>query len=254
MQRIKIISVSSLAAHKTASIKAQIAILGSAILPVPTVILNGVASFPVITKQNIDFMPILEGVLHLSIFQGQKPFLFVGYLTVAEDIKILADFIERNRNLLSGVLVDPISGDNDIPYIDSKIIAEWPKLLALADFAFPNLTELKLYSGLSENEKDISNHISAFEKRFPELNYIITSYADIPINGVLLKFGNKHYPIYHKNYSVKLDGTGDVFVAYFIKYHLLENRDPLKSCKKALDITLRHIKKSIKQNIAELEI
>lgn len=254
MQKIKIISVSSLATHRTASIKAQIAVLGSAILPVPTVVLNGVASFSTIRKQNIDFMPILEGVLHLSIFQDQTPFLFIGYLTIAEDIQILAEFIKRNRHHFAGILADPISGDNDKPYVDSKIIAEWPKLLALADFAFPNLTELKLYSGLSANETDISNHISAFEERFPALNYIITSYADVPVNGVLLKYENKHYPIYHKNYSEKLDGTGDVFAAYFIKYHLLENRHPLVSCKKALNITLRHIKKSIKQNITEIEI
>ncbi|NJK95809.1 MAG: hypothetical protein HC905_13670 [Bacteroidales bacterium] len=186
MNTTKIISVSSLAAHRTASLKAQMAILGSVLLPVPTVLLNGVASYSMVRKQTIDFMPLLEGTLYLCTQQGQKPYLFLGYLTSVEDVFHLKDFIVANAHLLAGVFVDPISGDNGKPYIHTDIIREWPQLLSLATFAFPNITELKMYSGIP-SEADLESHIIAFEIRFPLLNYILTSYCKEKKIGVRLK-------------------------------------------------------------------
>jgi len=254
MQKVKIISVSSLAAHKTASLKAQIAILGSALLPVPTIVLNGVASFSNIQKQAIDFMPILEGTLELSILQNHRIFLFLGYIAQADDVHKLTEFIRKNRHHFAGVFVDPISGDNNKPYINQKIIEAWPQLIELADFAFPNLTELKLYSGLSFEEESLLNHITAFENRFPKLDYAITSYIDRAKFGVHLKYGIKYSIIRHKYYDSKFDGTGDVFAAYYMKYHLIDNCNPSMACKTALNSTLRLIKKAIKNSNSELEI
>ena len=254
MQQVKIISVSSFAAHKTASLKALIAVLGSAVLPVPTIVLNGVASFSHIIKQTIDFMPLLEATLQLSLLQKQKVYLFIGYVTKAEDILTLVEFINKHGQNIAGVFVDPISGDNDQPYIDQKTIDLWPLLIALSDFAFPNLTEIKLYSGLPSEEKSVKLHIEAFEQRFPKLDYVVTSYQDGKKYGVLLKYSFQHLFIKHKYYNKKIDGTGDVFAAYYLKYYLFENTDHLQSCKKALSIILKLIRKTIINDLAELEI
>jgi pyridoxal/pyridoxine/pyridoxamine kinase len=254
MQQVKIISVSSFAAHKTASLKAQIAVLGSAILPVPTIVLNGVASFSNVVKQTIDFMPILEATLQLSLLQKQKVYLFIGYIIQPEDILKFVEFINKYRHDIAGLIVDPISGDNDQPYIDKKTIGLWPHLIALADFAFPNLTEIKLYSGLPAEEKSVTRHIEAFERQFPKLDYVVTSYSDGKKYGVLLKCGLEHLFIKHKYYNNKIDGTGDVFAAYYLKYYLFENNHHIQSCKKALRNMLNMIQKSIKNDLAELEI
>lgn len=254
MQQVKIISVSSFAAHKTASLKAQIAVLGSAVLPVPTIVLNGVASFSHIQKQTIDFMPILKATLKLSLLQKQKVYLFIGYVAQAKDILKLVEFIKKYRQNIAGVIVDPISGDNDQSYIDPKTIEQWPHLIAIAEYAFPNLTEIKLYSGLSAEEKSVALHIEAFERRFPKLDYVVTSYSDGKKYGVLLKDGLEHLFIKHKYYEKKMDGTGDVFAAYYLKYYLFENNHHLQSCKKALRIILNLIQKSVKNDLDELEI
>lgn len=253
MQQVKIISVSSFAAHKTASLKAQIAVLGSAVLPVPTIVLNGVASFSHIKKQTIDFMPILEATLQLSLLQKQKVYLFIGYVVLADDILKLVEFINKYGQDIAGVIVDPISGDNDKPYIDQKTIDSWPQLIAKADFAFPNITEMKLYSGLPI-DYSLSRHIEAFENRFPKLDYVVTSYFDGKKYGVLLKISLEHLFIKHKYYNKKIDGTGDVFAAYYLKYYLFENSHHLQSCKKALNNILMLIQKSIKNDLNELEI
>jgi pyridoxal/pyridoxine/pyridoxamine kinase len=254
MKQVRIISVNSFAAHKTVGLKAQIAVLGSGLLPVPSIILNGVASSSHIVKQSIDFIPILEATMQLSLLQKQKVFLFIGYVVLAEDILKLIEFINKHRQNITGIIVDPISGDYDRPYIAQNTIKSWPKLIALADIAFPNLTEIKFFSGLPKEEESVARHIDAFETRFPKLDYVATSYFYEKKYGVLLKYQNEHLFIKHKCYNTKIDGTGDVFAAYFLKYYLFENNHHLQSCRKALKNILILVQKSIKNNLNELVI
>lgn len=253
MNKIKIISVSSLAAHRTASIKAQVAIMGSSVLPVPTIVLNGVASFAQLKKQELDFMPLLEGTLELCIEQEQTPYLFVGYLTSPESIFSLKYFIEENKHKIAGVFVDPISGDNGKPYIHADIIKGWPQLLSLANFAFPNITELKMHSGIS-SDADLESHIKAFEIRFPSLDYVLTSYSKNNKFGVRLKTGNETAFFSHAYVNARFDGTGDVFASFLLKHHIIEHQNYNRACKKALKETLRLITKAYKTNSTELEI
>ena len=180
-------------------------------------------------------------------------FIFIGYVTSSEDIYTLLEFINKYKSHLAGVFVDPISGDQDKTYIDQKIIDAWPLLIALSDFVFPNQTELKLYSGLGSEEKSLNNHIKAFERRFPKPDYIITSYKDKKY-GVLLKYGSKKRIFNHTYYNVKIDGAGDVFASYFLKYYLLAGYRAPKSCSRALKKTLRLMNYSFKNNESELVI
>jgi pyridoxine kinase len=254
MENTKILAISSLPAHKTAGLKAMISILGSSILPVPSVVLSGVNSFAEIVKQKIEIKPLIESSLQIALNESHNIYLFVGYLLDYKDILIVKDFIIKNKHHFAGIIVDPISGDNDKPYISQTLINEWPELLRYADMAFPNITELKIYSGLKSMDDHISNHLSAFEARYPDLKYIVTSYIDDNIKGVLFKEYNSRTIIRHRYFKAHIDGSGDVFASYFIKYYYIEKKDFLQSCRKATDSTLRLVKKSINNKLVEMSI
>jgi len=251
----KIISVNSLAAHKTASLKAQMSILGSAVLPVPTVILNGVGSYGNVHKQYTDLQPLLESTIDLALVQNQEIYLFIGYIGKVENISYLSDFVPKNKHLFKAIISDPISGDNGKPYINPEIILYWPQLLSVSDLAFPNLTELQFFSGLYIENESTKEHLIAFANRFPNLDFIVTSYRQYYENeGVYLNFKETKQVIRHKFYDNKLDGAGDVFSSYFLKNYLFQELAPVVSCKKAISQTLKLIQNAVSNDIDELII
>lgn len=251
----KIISVNSLAAHKTASLKAQMSILGSAVLPVPTVILNGVGSYANVHKQYTDLAPLLESTIDLALDQNQEIYLFIGYLGKVENISYLSDFVPRNKGLFRAIITDPISGDNGKPYIHPEIILCWPQLLSVSDIALPNLTELKFFSGLDSKNETAQEHLTAFAKRFPMLDFIVTSFQQSETSeGVYLNFRETKQMIRHEFYKMRMDGAGDVFSSYFLKNYLLEEQSPVVSCKKAIGQTLKLFQNALLNDMDELII
>ncbi len=253
MQTSKIISVTSLAAHRTSGLKAQMAVLGSAVLPVPTIVLNGVTSFSTIHKQTIDLEPLLHASMELAMHQKQKIYLFVGYLATVQNAEVVEKFIVKYKNQLSGIFVDPISGDNNKIYVDHQIVDFWPRILAMADVAFPNITELRLFSGLLGNSPSDSFRADAFAKRFPNLKVIVTSYIIENRVGIMLMQGSDNQIFLHKMYKVKFDGTGDVFASFFLKNYIIHELDLIESCRKALNSTLVLIKQAYRKQSNEIE-
>ncbi len=254
MQEIKILAISSLPAHKTAGLKALIGILGSAVLPIPSVILSGVNSLSGVVKQEIDIAPLMESALDIARKEDQRLYIFIGCLSSAEHILQIRHFIAKHRTHISGIIADPISGDNNQPYINASLIKHWPEILAIADIALPNMTELKMYSGLAQTEQRTTKHLSAFESKFPSLNYLVTSYIEETKKGVLVKEGEDRQLIRHHFFDTRMDGTGDVLAAYFLKFYLLEEAEMFVACRKAIEATLRILKKSIKNNLIEMSI
>jgi pyridoxal/pyridoxine/pyridoxamine kinase len=167
----------------------------------------------------------------------------------------LSDFVPKNKHLFKAVISDPISGDNRKPYINPEIILYWPQLLSFSDIAFPNLTELTFFSGIDIQNESTDEHFAAFSKRFPNLDFIITSYQQsYEKMGIYLNFKDTKQFIRHEFYDAKLDGAGDVFSSYFLKNYLLQELSPIVSCKKAIGQTLKLVQNAISDDIDELTI
>ena len=252
---LKILAVHSYAIHGTASMKAFISILGSRLLPVPSIVLTGLTNISGFKKTAVAFEDLLLGSLELARQQGQKILFYVGYLGNPQQAEIILKGIEDYADCIEQVLVDPVSGDHGRVYVPPEIVAVWPSLLKVAHWAFPNYTELQLLSGI----ENISNHqtpefFHAFVQRFPNLSVIATS---LPGNkhleiGLHHRGNSKFIPITQlpQNYG----GTGDVFAAIFVQKHLVQGATLERSLQIAAAETAKAIQFSIDQNSTELLI
>lgn len=211
-----------MAVHGTAGMKALQSTLGSRLLPVPSLLLSGLTNIPGAIKITIDFKRLLLSAFELAKNQEFRVHLYIGYLGEPHQVDDILEAIDTYRAIIGQIIVDPVSGDHGRLYVAPPIVAQWPRLLSIANWALPNFTELQLYSGL--DDPGIINfdiHREAFEKKYPDLNYIITGipgdndlevFAKERTNGI---FHHVHHEILN-NYG----GSGDIFGAEWVKNYL----------------------------------
>jgi pyridoxal/pyridoxine/pyridoxamine kinase len=249
--RNKVIAASSLAAHKSASLKAQIMVLGSAVLPVPTVVLNGLTSFKNIYRDSTEFRELVSATFELSISLQQQIILSIGYLYSVEQIKAIEECISKYRSCIYSIVLDPISGDNDNTYVKDEIIEALPILFQYADWIIPNTTEVKFFSAIHYNNI-INEHILAFFERFNPKNLIVTSYREKSRIGVKACLNGNLFEYLKPELKVKMDGSGDFFMAYFIRnkfYELLEDK---KAIKRSVNQVYNWLSQSLKNKYDEI--
>ncbi|MEO0896526.1 MAG: bifunctional hydroxymethylpyrimidine kinase/phosphomethylpyrimidine kinase [Bacteroidota bacterium] len=253
---MQILLVHSLASHGTASMKAMMSVLGTRVLPVPSLLLTGLTNVPGHQKVAVDLEPMIKGALEIARQQNQRLVLYIGYLGEASQVDILVEAIDDYREAISKVIVDPVSGDHGRLYVKPEIVKRWPDLLSRADWAFPNFTELSLYAGFELGmEVEVYRAIEAFEKRFPDLSFVATSIPSPQQKiGLFLKKGREKLKHEHERLAQNFGGTGDVFAAYFILYHLIKHITPSESLILASNETCGIIRSSIEAKQAFLQL
>ncbi len=252
---LKVLAVHSYAIHGTASIKAATSILGSYILPVPSLVLTGLTNIPNILKFNINFQEIWFNTLRLVRERNFKIILYIGYLGDPDQVTWILEGIRQNRDLIKGIVVDPVSGDHGRVYVPKSIVNVWPSLISEANWVLPNFTEIKLYSGLKVDPNTHTAHyIDEFKRRFPSVNVIITSIYQHDQVQIQLIYNGRNEEITHERIPIDFGGTGDTFASQFILAYYFKNFSAIQSVQKAAEFTLACMKRSIQLCSDELLI
>jgi len=255
MDPIYTLAISSFAVHGTASLKSFTSILGSRVLPVPTVMLNGLTNLPLVRKFDLPFRELLESTFELVVHRGQTVILYVGYLGKAEQIDILLETIGTYRSHIRTILIDPICGDHGKAYVSEEIIRRWPELIRVADLVFPNLTEMKLLTGHPAADTGLPDlYIQRFREQFPRVQVVATS---LPLNDHEIGIGwhnqeDAPFTYSHPRLAKNYGGTGDAFVALFILQHYYYRLPMEDALKAAAHQTYLLIQYSIQRGADEL--
>jgi pyridoxal/pyridoxine/pyridoxamine kinase len=242
---VKILTIHSLAVHGTASLKAMLSLLGTRVLPVPSLYLTGLTNLPGVRTFDVAFAELLRGSLALARLRGERLWLYVGYLGTPGQGETILALRDEFADLIEGTIVDPVSGDHGRTYVPAEVIAAWPRLLAVADWAFPNYTELQLHSGLPMGKASTEAYLAAFHARFPALNFVATSLPAGSALGLHLQWGAQVFRYQHPRLDRLYGGTGDVFAAKFLDAYLFAGTPPDLAMQQAADGTLALIQQAI---------
>ncbi|WP_020532255.1 bifunctional hydroxymethylpyrimidine kinase/phosphomethylpyrimidine kinase [Flexithrix dorotheae] len=226
MSSQKVLAINSLPAIGNAGLKMVMSILGTDVIPVPSLVLSGIGSVKGFQKFSIPFDELLDSTLQLAMEQSESLILYVGYLKDASQIDLIREAILKYRSIFKYIVIDPVCGDHGKAYVPEPIIHNWGKLLQLADFALPNITEIalilnKTYSPLA---KDQDQFIEEFGTKFPQLEFVVTSLenGDYLTNRLVTKPETKDFP--QKKIPANFGGSGDAFASYFLAAHFFDHQ------------------------------
>ena len=243
---MKILAVHSFAVHGTASLKVMLSLLGSRILPVPSLYLSGLTNIPGHLKTVVDTESLLRSSLEIAEKREEKLILFVGYLGNAAQVAAILRLIETHKDLIHQLVVDPVCGDHGKAYVSEEIIDAWPQLLEKADWALPNYTEVQLLSGLPiQAETPTSSYLLAFHQRFPRLSFVGTSLPHPEKIKLSMFHQGQEYDFAHEKLQPHFGGTGDVFASHFLQHLFLHSSSPFMAMRQAAMETVAIIRRSI---------
>ncbi|MCI4671543.1 MAG: bifunctional hydroxymethylpyrimidine kinase/phosphomethylpyrimidine kinase [Bacteroidia bacterium] len=252
---MKVLLIHSMAVHGTASMKAMTGVLGSKLLPVPSLWLTGLTNIPGHKKFMPPFEEILIGSLQIAQNLNEEICLYVGYLGEKNQVDIILRAIDRYRDIIKMIMVDPVSGDHGRLYVPDEIVRAWPKLIAQADWAFPNFTELKIHSGFSlEEQIEEEWVVERFQQKFPELSFLVTSLDRGNELGILMSENRIFKEYRHEKLDQSFGGTGDLFASYFIDQYIFKLNGAWESLTYAAQQTLLAMKATIEAGESFLKI
>ena len=247
------LAISSFAVHGTASLKTFITLLGERILPVPTLMLNGLTNMTLVKKLDIPFKELLQGVFDLAIARDLDLILYIGYLGKAEQADIILETINIYRSNIKVIITDPVCGDHGRIYVPEDITAQWPRIVGVSDLAFPNLTELKILTGHAPYaNEDTDVYIEQFKQLFPKTQLVVTSIKPDEDTIGFEFHGSETYRYSHNVLSKNYGGSGDAFVALFILNRFYKDMGVTEALKLAADQTYRIIKNSVDKGSDDL--
>jgi len=248
-----ILAISSFAVHGTASLKTFITVLGEKILPVPSLMLNGLTNMSLVKKFDPPFRELLQGTFELAADRTLELILYIGYLGKAEQADIILEMASVYRNQIKMIITDPVSGDHGKKYVPDEVIARWPDIIRRSDMVFPNQTELKILTG-NAPDANMENDalIEQFHKLYPETKLIITSIKTGDNAIGLSVTGDKPFIYSHNLLPKNYGGSGDLFLSLFILNHFYKNFSFDDALRFAADQTYNIIKNSIEKGSDDL--
>jgi pyridoxal/pyridoxine/pyridoxamine kinase len=242
-----VLAISSFAVHGTASLKTFITFFGEKILPVPSLVLNGLTNMALVKKVELPFAELLRSVFDLAANRELELILYIGYLGNGEQAAIISDMIGNYRNLIKTIITDPVCGDHGRVYVPQDVIDQWPELIRQSDFVFPNVTELKVLTGHQPDDDQAPElYIQEFKERFPKPQLVVTSVKSA-IGIGLESFGDEPFSYHHPALSRNYGGSGDAFLSLFILHHFYGNLSINHALKKAAEQTYHILKNSIEK-------
>ncbi|QEM08969.1 bifunctional hydroxymethylpyrimidine kinase/phosphomethylpyrimidine kinase [Mucilaginibacter rubeus] len=254
MKTPHVLAISSFAVHGTASLKTFTTILGERILPVPSLMLNGLTNMALVKKLDVPFTELLQSSFELAANRELELILYIGYLGKAEQVDVIMAMINTYRHIIKTIIVDPVCGDHGRAYVPADVIARWPVLINLAHLVFPNLTEIKILTGHEPDDNQPNTfYIEAFRKQYPNAQLVITSIkTGDDKTGIQYYKGDECYNYWHNVLPKNYGGTGDAFLATFILNHFYNAVNLDEALKAAADQTYQLIKNSINSNSNDL--
>lgn len=247
------LAISSFAVHGTASLKTFITILGEKVLPVPSLLLNGLTNMALVKKLDVPFKELLQSSFDLAVNRDMELILYIGYLGNAEQADFIIDIIGTYRSHIKTIITDPVCGDHGRVYVPDEIVAQWPRIISLSDMVFPNLTEIKILTGnRPDDNEDPGIYIEQFKKLFPQTELVVTSIKTGEGNIGFLYHGKEHFSYWHKLLPKNFGGSGDAFLALFILNHFYKRLNIDTALKLATDQTYQIIKNSIDKGLDDL--
>lgn len=250
-----VLAISSYAVHGVASLKIFIKVLGSAILPVPSLVLSGLTNIEGVKKFDVQFEELLENTLQLAALRKQQLIFYTGYLGKPEQADVVTRLINKYRNHIKAVITDPVCGDHGRAYVSDEIIAKWPDIITLSDIVFPNITELKLITGNAIDAiEPTAYYVDAFKKMYPDTQLVISSHKknDDEIGVQLHANDGAGFEFYQPLLAQNFGGSGDLLLALFIRYHFYDHLPVTDALRYATQQTSTIIKFSIDSGSDEL--
>jgi pyridoxine kinase len=247
------LAISSFAVHGTASLKTFISILGEKVLPVPSLLLNGLTNMALVKKLDVPFKELLQSSFDLAVSRDLDLVLYVGYLGNAEQADIILEMITTYRSHIKTIITDPVCGDHGRVYVPAEIIAQWPRIISMSDMAFPNLTEIKILTGNKPGDnEDAGIYIEQFKNLFPKTRLVVTSIKTDEDSIGFQYLGKEPFSYSHKLLPKNFGGSGDAFLALFILNHFYKMLSIDVALKLAADQTYQIIKNSIDKGSDDL--
>jgi pyridoxine kinase len=247
------LAISSFAVHGTASLKTFITILGDKILPVPSLLLNGLTNMSLVKKLDVPFKELLQSSLDLAVSREMELILYIGYLGNAAQADIILEMITTYRNNIKTIITDPVCGDHGRAYVPADVIAQWPGIIRVSDMVFPNVTEIKILTGNKPDDDDANGfYIDQFKKLFPQTKLVVTSVKTGEDSIGFEYHGKETFAYSQKLLPKNFGGSGDAFLALFILNLFYKKLGIDAALKQAADQTYQIIKNSIDKNSDDL--
>ena len=242
-----LLAIGSYAVHGVASLKTFIKILGSSILPVPSLVLSGLTNIAGIKKFELPFAELLENTLELAALRKQQLIFYTGYLGSAEQAEVVASMIKKYGSIIKTVITDPVCGDNGRAYVSPEVINHWAEIIRLSDIVTPNITELKLITGHAADAGEPALfYVEAFKNLYPDTQLLLSSYAaNNEQTGVQLHKGSLLFEFSLPLLPQSFGGSGDLLLALFIRGHFFNHLSIEDALRSATNLTYRIIKFSI---------
>jgi pyridoxine kinase len=247
------LAISSFAVHGTASLKTFITLLGDKILPVPSLLLNGLTNMTMVKKFDTPFRELLQSTFELAVNRELDLILYIGYLGKAEQADVILEMITAYRSHIKVIIADPVCGDHGRTYIPDEVISRWPDIISISDMTFPNLTELKILTGHQPDENEApAIYVEQFKQLFSQTRLVVTSMRPGEDNIGFGFYGDEEFSYSTKILPKNFGGSGDAFLALFILNHFYKQMSFTAALKMAADQTYHIIKNSIINNSDDL--
>lgn len=241
----KLLLINDLTSFGKCSLTVTIPIMsayGIETVPVATMLLSNHTGFDsYVIKDNTDN---LVDTLNEFIKQGLHfDCIYTGFFKDAKQIELVIDLINKLKKDDTILFVDPILGENGKLFscFDNEYLNSVKKLVNIADYIAPNITEASLLtdSNVNDNPKDII-------KKLSNKNVVITSIKKDDEIGYLIKdeeLGLSY--IFNPYIDKKLHGTGDVFSSALCANMMIRKDEFKKNCIKASNFTNNAILETI---------
>lgn len=245
----KVLAISSLSSTGNAGLKNLMSILGTRIIPVPTLLISGLGNMDGHRRFAIPFKDFLYETMIMAKKNSYTLIVYTGYLDDVSQVDIIIEVLQKFREMIRAVVVDPVCGDNESAYVNASIIAGHARLLALADWALPNQTELRLIMGY-EFAASLDVILKRLGNKFPGMQYVITGEV---VNEIINNyvFDGERLSVVRQAYSgCSYSGTGDAFAALFIHYCFFQHLPPVDAVKKAGSDVMQFVTASMREERA----
>lgn len=247
-----VLAVGSFAVHGTASLKTFISVLADKVLPVPSLLLNGLTNMALVRKFEPPFRELLESTFELAENRELNLILYIGYLGNAEQADVILEMIDIYRGSIKTIITDPVCGDHGRIYVPMEVVGRWPAIIGRSDIVFPNVTELKLLTGFSPGSEVMVDECAArLSAKYPGTKLVVTSVTDSSKTGIR-SFGDEPFEQMNDLLPRNYGGSGDAFVARFILNHFYKQMPFNQALAQATDHTYNLIKNSIEKQSGDL--
>lgn len=209
--------------------------------------------------------PEFPGFTFLDLFDNMKATLnhwielglkfdavYTGYLGMIEHVDLLREFIPKLLKDDGEIFIDPAFADNGQYYhgFDDEYAKAQLRLVEIADYVFPNLSEACLMLGLdyesvdAGNEDDVRTVLDALLEAGTKNALITGVRANGEIGASLKTSDGEIYTSLATFLPQSFHGTGDVFASVIVGSYMKTG-----NMKQAIDLGVKFVPEAIKATI-----